>query len=91
MPWIKDLAYKLPIIEPLQKHKTFATSANRPLLITGINIETLEKGDFVVKLMRAERMSEAAAMRELIAAFIAMEMELSVTLPAVINHSPDIS
>jgi hypothetical protein len=84
MPSIKDPIYKLPVIEPLQKHKTFVTSANKPLLIRGIDIKTQEKNDYVVKLMRAERMSESAAMRELLAAFIAMELELPVALPAVI-------
>jgi len=89
MPSIKDSSYKLPIIEPLQKHSSFVNSANKPLLITGVDVGTGEKGDYVVKLMKAERMSTAAAMRELIAAFIAMEMDLPVTSPAIISISPD--
>jgi hypothetical protein len=89
MPSVKDTNYKLPIIEPLQKHQVFPNSANKPLLITGVDIDTGLKGDYVVKLMKAERMSEAAAMRELLAAFIAMELDLLVTLPAVINISLD--
>jgi len=89
MPSIKDSSYKLPIIEPLQKHQVFANSANKPLLITGVNIDTGVKDDYVVKLMKAERMSESAAIRELLAAFIALEFDLLVTLPALINISSD--
>ncbi|MEJ0056019.1 MAG: HipA family kinase [Bacteroidota bacterium] len=62
---------------------------NKPLLITGVDIDTGKKKDYVVKLMRAERMSGAATMREVIAAFIAMELELPVTLPVAINVSID--
>lgn len=89
MPSIKDIKYRLPVIEPLQKHQSFPNSANKPLLITGVDVVTGEKGDFVVKLMKAERMSESAAMREILACFIAMEMGLPVTLPVVINVSPE--
>lgn len=84
---IKDPTYRLPVIEPLQKHKTFASSANKPILIRGIDIDTGEKNDYVVKLTRAERMSESAAMREVVAAFIAMDLELPVAMPAVIRLS----
>lgn len=95
MPSIKDPKYKLPIIEPLQSHKVFLNSANKPLLIRGVDIDTHIKNDYVVKLMAAERMSGAASMRELLAAFIALELELPVALPAVmrisqefLNHRP---
>jgi hypothetical protein len=89
MPSVKDVNYKLPVIEPLQKHKVFTNSANKPLLITGVDSETGVKGDYVVKLMKAERMSASAAMRELMAAFIAMEMDLPVTLPVLVNVSSE--
>jgi hypothetical protein len=81
MPSIRDPKYRLPVIEPLQKHKIFANSANKPVLIRGIDTCTGEKNDYVVKLTRAERMSESAAMREVLAAFIAMEFDLPVALP----------
>lgn len=87
MPSIKDSTYKLPYIEPLQMHKTFESSANKPLLIRGIDIDTHLKSDYVMKLMKAERMSTDAAMRELLAAFIAMELDLPVTQPAIVNVS----
>lgn len=87
MQSIKDPDYKLPIIDPLRKHRSFSNSANKPLLITGVEMQTGVKGDYVVKLTRAKRMSESAAVRELIAAFIAMELELPVALPALISIS----
>ncbi|MEQ1587552.1 MAG: HipA family kinase [Cyclobacteriaceae bacterium] len=89
MPSIKDINYRLPTIEPLQKGQSFLNSANKPFVITGVDTMTGLKDDYVVKLMKAERMSEAAAMREVIAAFIAMELDLPVTLPALINMPPD--
>lgn len=89
MASIKDPTYTLPVIEPLQKHREFVNSANRPLLIRGIDVNSREKNDYVVKLMDGERMSESAAMRELLAAFIAMELELPTALPALISLHMD--
>jgi len=56
MKSIKDPAFRIPIIDPLQRHKGFPNSANKPMLITGVDIETGIRGDYVVKLMKAERM-----------------------------------
>jgi hypothetical protein len=89
MPSIKHSSYRLPIIEPIRVSKSFMHSANKPLLITGVDIETGEKDDFVVKLIKAERMSASAFQRELLAAFMAMEMDLPVTVPAIINITSD--
>lgn len=86
---IKDSSYRLPIIEPIRVSKSFVQSANKPLLITGVDVDTGEKSDFVVKLIKAERMSASAFQRELLAAFMAMEMDLPVTVPAIINISSD--
>jgi hypothetical protein len=89
MPSINDPTYRTPIIEPLQKHKEFANSANKPILIRGIDVNTHEKNDYVVKLSGAARMSNSASMREMLAAFIAMEFELPIALPAVIIVTDD--
>lgn len=87
MPSIKHSSYQLPVIEPIRVSKSFVQSANKPLLITGVNVETGEKDDYVVKLIKAERMSASAFQRELLAAFMAMEMDLPVTVPAIIHIS----
>lgn len=66
-------------------HEQLPNSANKPVIISGISMETGIKDDYVVKLNASERMHKEARLRELLAAFIAMEMELQVVEPAVIN------
>jgi hypothetical protein len=56
------------------------------LLITGVD-EFGNKGDYVVKFRGAERMSDEAFLRELLASFIAMQMDIPVAYPAIINIS----
>lgn len=70
---ITDGVFRLPIIEALTFHTSFSTGANTPLLITGVD-ENGNKGDYVVKLKGAKRMSTEASMRELLAAIIAIQM-----------------
>lgn len=85
MKKITDPDYQLPDVYAQRFSESFMASANKPLLISGIDRNTNEKGDYVVKLMRAQRMSEEASMRELLASFIAMEMEISVVEPAIVE------
>jgi hypothetical protein len=85
---ITDDDYILPIIEALSPHELFESGANKPLLITGVDANGI-KGDYVVKFRSAERMSFEASMRELLAAFIAMQMEITVVRPVIINVSQD--
>jgi hypothetical protein len=86
MKKITDKDYSLPIIEALSPHESFDTGANKPLLLRGIDING-RKGDYVVKFRAAERMSAEASMRELLAAFIAAQMEIKVVHPVVVNIS----
>lgn len=83
---ITDPDYRLPIIEALSPHKLFETGANKPLLITGVDVNG-NKEDYVVKFRSAERMSYEASMRELLACFIAMQMDIKIVNPAIINIS----
>ena len=85
---ITDQNYTLPIVEALGPIKEFDSGANKPLLIIGVD-ENGTKGDYVVKFRGAERMSNEAFMRELLAAFIAMQMEIPVVNPAIVNISHD--
>lgn len=86
---ITDVDYKLPEVYAQWFHENFLTSANKPLLITGVNKESGEKQDYVVKLKAAERMSNEASMRELLACFISMEFELPVIQPAIVEITPE--
>jgi hypothetical protein len=83
---ITDPAYSLAVIEALSPHETFESGANKPLLITGVDA-TGKKNDYVVKFRAAERMSNEASMRELLALFIAAEMGIKAIEPVIINIS----
>lgn len=89
MPSIISKSYQLPLVEPLRKNKRFSSGANTPLLITGVEKDTGKKDDYVVKLIKAGRMYGAASMRELLAAFLAMEMGIPVTEPVIVNVSTE--
>src|SRR5579872_2597773 len=83
---ITDVDYSLPIIEAQTPSELFESGANKPLLIRGVD-ENGNKGDYVVKFRGAERMSEEASMRELLAAFIAAQMGIRVVQPVIVNIS----
>jgi hypothetical protein len=85
---ITDKDYSLTIIEALSPHESFETGANKPLLVRGVD-DNGNKGDYVVKFRGAERMSAEACMRELLAAFIAAQMEIRVVHPVIVNISQD--
>jgi hypothetical protein len=85
---ITDIDYTLPIINALSPHQSFDTGANRPMLIRGVGGNGV-KGDFVVKFLGAERMSSEASLRELLAAFIAAQMEIKVVQPVIVNISKE--
>lgn len=59
-----------------------------PVIVTAVDVETGEKDDYVVKLNASERMHVESRLRELVAAFMAMEMSLPVVEPAIIDISP---
>jgi hypothetical protein len=77
---ITDYDYSLPIIEALMADKT----TNNQLLIRGINPETQTKGDFMVN-------DNQASGRELLASFMASELDINVPAPALINVNPELS
>lgn len=78
--------YTLPIIEALSPHESFESGANKPLLITGADVNG-RKGDYVVKFRGAARMSNEACMRELLAAFIAAHLGIRIVSPVIVNIS----
>ncbi|NLR77029.1 HipA family kinase [Chitinophaga eiseniae] len=86
---ITDPSYILPNVHALALFDQFEGSANKPLLIDGIETQSHERGEYVVKLRAAERLSNEAFQRELIAAFIAMELDIPCVQPAVITVSSD--
>jgi hypothetical protein len=62
----------------------------RPLHIRGFDNIFFKKNEHVVKLRDSERMSDpAAALREVLAAFIAAELDIAVVEPVIVNITPD--
>ena len=90
MPSIKEQTYQLPQIFALGYQETFSSGANAPILVSGIDIITNIKGDYVIKLKAGETMKDPSAnLKELLAAFIAMELNIPVAMPVVVNVSND--
>lgn len=89
MPKITDQDYFLPVVEALTAGDALATGTTQPNIIIGICHQTQVKSDYVVKFRGAQRMSPEASARELVAAFIAMELDFNIPSPAIISVSPE--
>lgn len=89
MKKITEPDYSLLTIEALLGFQSFQSGANQPMVIQGVCQQTGEKGEYVVKFKGAPRMSIEASCRELIASFIALELDLFVPEPVLINVSQD--
>jgi len=86
MKKITNPDYQLPEIFANEYIESIKGSANTPILVRGIDKSSYVKNEYVVKLKSVERMADpAASMRELLACFIAMEMEIPCVEPALIE------
>ncbi len=86
MPSILDADYMVPHIYATGYGETFATGANAPIRASGIDINSNEKGEFVIKLKAGETMQDPSAnLKELLAAFIAMELDIPVAAPVMVE------
>jgi hypothetical protein len=81
---ITDSNYVLPKIIATQVIGTAKGGANRPLFIRGIDVQTGNENDFVLKYRGAERMDERTSGRELIASFLAKHLNLTTPEPVTI-------
>lgn len=79
----------MPYVYALEVLHEITDSANRPLLIGGVDKSTQQRAEYVIKLNDSERMTIQGRMFELIAAFMAMELELIVVEPAIIEVSQE--
>ncbi len=80
-----DPAYHLPSVEAIRVDKELSSGANRPVVMGCVDLHSGHREDYVVKLMAAERMTPEAQMRETLASFIAMEMDMATPPPAVVR------
>jgi hypothetical protein len=84
---ITDYDFSLPIIEAIIPQKTLSTGQNESLLIRGAFQNTHVKDDFVVKFRNSQAMGIEASCRELLASFMALALDLPVSIPAIVNIS----
>lgn len=80
-----DPSYHLPSVDALVPGRELTGGANKPVVMTCVNRTTGQREDYVVKLRDAERMSPEAQMRETLASFIAMELDLATPPPALVG------
>lgn len=86
---LTDPEYRLPTIEALSAFDLFDKGTTAPLAIWAVDINTGNRGQYVVKFKNSERMSTTSSAFELIGAWMAKELELPVVEPALINISAD--
>lgn len=86
MPSILDKHFLIPHIYATGYIKTFDSGANAPILAGGIDMHSNKKGEFVIKLKAGETMKDPSAnLKELLAAFIAMEIDIPVIQPVLME------
>ncbi len=84
MSKITNSSYFLPNIIATEAHDRFESGRTKPMIIEGVCSKSFEKSSYVVKMLGLE-MTHQSFINELICAFIAMELDLKVPLPAIIN------
>lgn len=82
---LTDKGYRLPIIEALGGFGLMESGTTQPMRIRGVDVETGSRDHFVVKFRNGNRMSEKACAFELIGAWMAMELDIPVVEPVLVN------
>lgn len=82
---ITEANYQLHEVYATEPKEQLGNGANKPLTIRGINRSTNSSGVYVLKYRGAERMDEAACGRELLASFLAAQLEILVPRPVIIH------
>lgn len=82
---ITEENYQTKQVIALEATETTRGGANKPLFITAYNPSLSKTEEFVLKYRGAERMDERTSARELIGAFLAMELDIAVPEPAIVH------
>ncbi len=85
---ITNYDFSFPIIEALVPHRVLSESKNMPLLVHGSCQNTHIKSDYVVKYRHNQLMPNGASCRELLASFMALQLDLPVSVPSLVNFNP---
>lgn len=89
MAKITDSSYRLPTIEALSSFDIFESGTTLPMAIWGVDMDTGERGQYVVKYKNQNRMSANASAFEFLGAWMACEVGLSAAEPVAINISDE--
>ncbi|QQT55312.1 hypothetical protein I6I98_08680 [Sphingobacterium multivorum] len=86
---IKSKQFTLAQVYAVEVIHELTESANLPFVVGAIDKATHERAEYVVKLNSSERMIPNGRMFELIGAFMAIELDLSVVVPVIVDVSED--
>lgn len=89
MAKVTDTSYRLPTIEALSSFDLFESGTTLPMAIWGVDTDTGERGQYVVKYKNQNRMSDSASAFEFLGAWMSQEVGLNATEPVAINISKD--
>ncbi|NJN28602.1 MAG: hypothetical protein HC819_22800 [Cyclobacteriaceae bacterium] len=84
---VTDSTYRLPTIEALSSFGVFESGATLPMRVWGVDRETGERGQYVVKYKNQSRMIGSASSFEFLGAWMAQEIGLNAAEPVAINIS----
>jgi hypothetical protein len=85
---LSDSNYFLPDIHPLETGRVLSSGRTKPMIVRGICEQTGFKGEYVVKLLGGQHMWEGAFLNEILASFIARELDFNVPAPALVHLTP---
>jgi hypothetical protein len=86
---ITDSQYHLPKIIALDGMELMESGTTQPMMIRGVDMETGERGQYIVKFYNSSRMSMKSSCRELIGAWVARELDIHVVEPVIVNIDQD--
>lgn len=86
---ITDELYFLPEVEALEAYQPFSSGRTRPNLVRGVCRQTGERSEYVVKFKGSPQMFPGSSGKELLGAFIALQVDLQVAAPAIVHISAD--
>lgn len=89
MKKLTDKDYRLPYIEALRPALRLFEGTTSPMGIWGSDHETGERGEYVVKFTKSDRMSPRSCSFELLGAWMVREVDLYAPEPAVVHISQE--
>lgn len=84
-----DSSYRLPQIEALRANRVITSGTTLPMSLEGVDRASGVRDRFVVKFVKSPRMSPVSSAKELIAAWVGMELDLPIVEPVIIHISQE--